>query len=32
MKNMSQELIEAKRQSIILKRKLKNHEQPQICN
>jgi hypothetical protein len=26
------ELIEAKRQSIILKRKLKNHEQPQICN
>ena len=27
-KNIPQELIEAKRQNIILKRKLKNHEQP----
>jgi hypothetical protein len=25
-------ILETKRQSIILKRKLKNHEQPQICN
>jgi len=29
---ISKELIEAKRQNILLKRKIKNNEQPQICN
>ena len=29
---ITKELIEAKRQNILLKRKIKNNEQPQICN